>query len=164
MTTAFIGLGSNQGDREAFLRRAVQALSALPGTEVTRVSSVYDSDPVGRPGQPPYLNAVARLDTDLPAAALLSRLQEIEARLGRPRSGRGGPRTIDLDLLFFGRERLREPGLEVPHPRYAGRAFVVVPLAEMDPAWTDPRTGLRMDTLLRECGGLESVRWKGRLS
>jgi 2-amino-4-hydroxy-6-hydroxymethyldihydropteridine diphosphokinase len=149
MTRVFVGLGSNLGDRQAYLERALAALRELPDTRLVAVSSFYDSDPVGDPSEPAYLNAVAELMTELSPERLLWNLQLIETRLGRPRSARRGPRTIDLDLLFYDRLVLRQPGLEVPHPRYTERAFVLVPLAELAPAWTDPRTELRMDELLR---------------
>ena len=119
MTRVFVGLGSNLGDRRAYLERAVAALRGLPGTTVRAVSSVYDTDPVGDPTDPDYLNAVAELETELSPERLLWNLQLIESRLGRPRHGRYGPRTIDLDLLFYDRLVLDRPGLEVPHPRYA---------------------------------------------
>ncbi len=149
MTRVFVGLGSNLGDRQAYLERALDALRELPETRVLAVSSFYDTEPVGDPTEPDYLNAVAEMETRLSPERLLWNLQLIESRLGRPRTGRSGPRTIDLDLLFYDRLVLEQPGLELPHPRYAERAFVLVPMAELAPAWTDPRTDLRMDELLR---------------
>ncbi len=164
MTRAFVGLGSNLGDRERYLRDGVEAMGGLPGTEVVRVSSLYDTEPVGgEPGEPRYLNAVAELETALPARQLLDGLLELEARAGRPRTGRAGPRVLDLDLLFYDREILEEVGLSVPHPRYAERSFVLVPLVELAPDWTDPRTGFRMDTLLKERTRPGAVRRAGRL-
>ncbi len=162
MTRAFIGLGSNLGDRETHLERALEEIDRIPATELTQVSSFYDSDPLGDPGQPAYLNAVAVVETGLAADRLLWNLQLIERRLGRPAVRRQAPRTIDLDLLFFGQEVIRAAGLEVPHPRYAERPFVLVPMTEIAPTWTDPRTGLRMDQLLRERKGPATVRWAGR--
>ena len=103
------------------------------------------------------LRSEAELATELAPERLLWNLQLIETRLGRPRTARRGPRTIDLDLLFYHHEVRRTPALELPHPRYAERAFVLVPLVELAPAWTDPRTGLRMDELLRR-GHRGSVR------
>jgi len=162
MTKAFIGLGSNLGDRREFLRQALLEIDALPGTELVQVSSFYDSTPVGEPG-PNYLNAVATVLTDLEPGKLLWNLQRIEGRLGRPRIARNGPRVIDLDLLFHGTEALRVPGLELPHPRFRERLFVLVPMAELAPEWTDPVTGMRMDQLLRRRKPQDSVRWAGRI-
>jgi 2-amino-4-hydroxy-6-hydroxymethyldihydropteridine diphosphokinase len=162
MTKAFIGLGSNLGDRERFLREAVEAMEGIPETEVERVSSFYDSDPQGDPAQPAYLNAVAGLQTGLSPDRLLWNLQLIEFRLGRPRARRNGPRTIDLDLLFYGDEVIDRTGLTVPHPRYPERPFVLVPLVELEPGLVDPRTGMRVDRLLRDRRNVASVRWVGR--
>ena len=160
----FVGLGSNEGDREGHLREAVEMIAALPDTEVVRLSSLYDTDPVGDPSVSAYLNAVACLETGLPAGQLLWNLLRIESRLGRGQGKRSGPRTIDLDLLFYDRMVIAEEGLEVPHPRIAERLFVLVPMAEIEPGWLDPRTGLRMDELLRGRSHLERVRWAGRFT
>lgn len=163
MTKVFVGLGSNLGDRVGHLRRALEAMASIPETKLVRVSSYYDSEPVGDPGEPRYLNAVAELSTSLSAQRLLWNLQLVESRLGRPRTRRAGPRTIDLDILFFGGETIREPGLEVPHPRLLERDFVLVPLGELDPMWVDPRTGLRICDLLRSRRAASPVRWRGFL-
>jgi len=128
-TTAFIGLGSNLGDRREMLRRAVHACSFLG--EVEACSSLYQTEPVGTVAQPPFLNAVFRLRTDLPARALLGGLKAIEADLGREVGTRWGPRLIDLDLLFYGRQILNEEGLVVPHPQLHERGFVLFPLLEL---------------------------------
>ena len=129
---AWIGLGANLGDARAALRAAVRALAALPGTRVLRVSSLYRSAPVDA-GGPDYLNAVAELDTPLAPLALLHALQSIEQAAGRERPYRNAPRTLDLDLLLHGDERLDSPELTVPHPRMGERAFVLLPLAELAP-------------------------------
>jgi len=149
MTRAFIGLGSNLGDREATLGRAVDALRALPGTEVRRVSSFRDTEPVGLRDQPSFLNGAVELETDLSPRELLEALLAIERSLGRDRAGvpPGGPRTADLDLLLYGEARIAEPGLEVPHPRLHERRFVLEPLAELDPALDVPGAGA-VETLL----------------
>ena len=129
MATAYIGLGSNLGDRGENLRRALERLGAA------RVSTIRETDPVGVTEQPRFLNAVAELETDLPPRALLDRLLEIERDLGRDRESeeRWGPRAIDLDLLLYDDEVIDEPGLTVPHPRLAERRFVLEPLAELAP-------------------------------
>ena len=141
---AFVGLGSNLGDRETHIRRALDELARVPGTRVTRASSLYDSEPVGEIEQPNFLNAVAQIDTELTARQLLWTLLLIERRLGRVRSARWGPRTIDLDLLVFGELVVDEPDLQVPHPELALRSFVLVPLVEIDPQLVHPATGHTM--------------------
>ena len=142
MTRAFVGLGANLGDREASIRHAVELLSQTAGVDVAGVSTLRETDPVGYLDQPRFLNGAAELETTLPARALLDRLLEVERALGRERTGpRYGPRTIDLDLLLYGDERLDEPGLRVPHPRLHERAFALEPLAELDPALGVPGCG-----------------------
>ncbi|NOT34499.1 MAG: 2-amino-4-hydroxy-6-hydroxymethyldihydropteridine diphosphokinase [Candidatus Eisenbacteria bacterium] len=138
---AYVGLGANLGDREAQLRAAIEALAALPDTRVIRVSSLYDTEPVGEVEQPNFLNGVAHLDTGLTARQLLWNLMLIEKRLGRVRSVRWGPRTIDLDLLLYGDLVLEESDLQLPHPEMLRRAFVLAPLVELDPTLTHPVTG-----------------------
>ena len=129
---AFVGIGSNLGDREATIRHALELLGEL-GT--VRASSIRETDPVGITDQPKFLNAVAEIETDLTARQLLDRLLAIELELGRDRAGgvRWGPRTIDLDLLLYGDQTIEEPGLTVPHPRLTERDFVLEPLHELDP-------------------------------
>jgi len=143
---AFVGLGSNLGDREAQIRLALDALRQVAETRVVRVSSIYDTEPVGEPNQPNFLNAVALIDTQLSARQLLWNLQLIERRLGRVRTQRWGPRTIDLDLLLFGDLVLDEPDLKIPHLELTRRAFVLVPLVELDPLLVHPESG---ETLLQ---------------
>jgi 2-amino-4-hydroxy-6-hydroxymethyldihydropteridine diphosphokinase len=129
----FVGLGANLGDALATLRTAFEALDALPGTRCVARSSFYRSAPVDAQG-PDYINAVAELRSTLEPAALLAALQAIEARLGRERPHRNAPRTLDLDLLRYGERRIDSPTLTLPHPRMHGRAFVLLPLAELAPA------------------------------
>jgi 2-amino-4-hydroxy-6-hydroxymethyldihydropteridine diphosphokinase len=132
MTVAYIGLGSNLGDREGNLRAA---LARLAGLGEVRASSFRETDPVGVTDQPKFLNAAAKLSTDLPARDLLDALLAIERDLGRDRSReqRWGPRTLDLDLLLYADEVIEEPGLTVPHPRLAERRFALEPLYELAP-------------------------------
>ena len=132
---AYVGLGSNLGEREATLREALTRLSELDGVAVVAVSSFRETDPVGNADQPRFVNAAAELETSLGPRELLERLLEVERSLGRDRTReeRWGPRTVDLDLLLYGDETVGEPGLEVPHPRLAERAFVLEPLVELDP-------------------------------
>jgi 2-amino-4-hydroxy-6-hydroxymethyldihydropteridine diphosphokinase len=134
-TTAYIGLGANLGEREATLKRALDAIDALPSTRVWMISRFHETKPVGVEDQPDFVNAVARIETSLEPRALLDSLLEIERRLGRDRSReqRWGPRTIDLDLLVYGDVEIGEPGLVVPHPRVLERPFVTEPLREVMP-------------------------------
>ena len=128
----FLGLGSNLGDRLAFLQGAVDALAAHDRIEVVAASGVYETDPVGGPPQDRYLNAVVEVRTDLAPLELLEVAQGVERAAGRERGVRFGPRTLDVDILCYGQRRIRHPRLEVPHPRMGERAFVLVPLAELD--------------------------------
>ena len=132
---AYVGLGSNLGEREATLWKALEGLGATQGIEVLAVSSFRETDPVGVVDQPRFVNAAAALETSLSPRELLERLLDVERSLGRDRAveERWGPRTLDLDLLLYGGESIDEPGLEVPHPRLAERAFVLEPLLELDP-------------------------------
>jgi len=140
---AFVGLGSNLGDREATLRAAVGRLRRLSGIEVRGVSAFRDTEPVGYLQQPRFLNGVVELETDLTARALLGVLLELERAFGRDRSASPlqGPRTLDLDLLLYGNETINEPLLKVPHPRLQERRFVLEPLAELDPGLEVPGRG-----------------------
>jgi len=149
MARAFVGLGSNLGDREETLNRAAEALRVLPETTVRAVSAFRDTAPVGIVDQPRFLNAVVELETQLGARKLLEALLGIERSLGRDRLGvpSGGPRTLDLDLLLYGRAEIAERGLVVPHPRLAERRFVLEPLSELDPALEVPGKG-RVEALL----------------
>jgi 2-amino-4-hydroxy-6-hydroxymethyldihydropteridine diphosphokinase len=140
---AFVGLGSNLGDRERTLRRAVVEVGRLPDTEVRGVSSFRDTAPVGYVDQPRFLNGAVELETQLGARELLQELLRIERQLGRDRtqSPPHGPRTLDLDLLLYGEERIQAPGLEVPHPRLHERRFVLEPLFDLDPGLFLPGRG-----------------------
>jgi len=136
VTVAYVGLGANLGDRESTICAAAVALPA------SRLSAIRETAPWGYADQPSFLNAVAEVETALPPRAFLERLLEIERSLGRRRDGpRWGPRTIDLDLLLYGNESVEEPGLTVPHPRLAERAFVLEPLAELAPSLFVPGKG-----------------------
>ena len=137
MIDAYVGLGANVGDRMGNLRAALGRLHREPGFRVAGVSRVWDTAPVGPP-QPRYLNAAVRLSTLLSPRSTLRRLLEIEERLGRVRREHWGPREIDLDLLLFGERVVKEPGLEVPHPRLHERIFVLAPLAEVAPFVVHP--------------------------
>jgi 2-amino-4-hydroxy-6-hydroxymethyldihydropteridine diphosphokinase len=129
----FLALGSNLGDRADNLQRALDLLAATPGVEVVGSSRVYETDPVGGPPQPDYLNAVIEARTSLSPGDLLGACLRVEREMGRVRAERWGPRVIDVDVLTYGREHVDEPGLQVPHPRMHERAFVLAPLLELDP-------------------------------
>lgn len=129
---AFLGLGSNVGDRRAFLQAALDRIDVLPKTRVRRTSSLYETEPWGAVPQPRYLNLVAEIETGLAPEALLTHVLAIEAVLGRVRTVRWGPRTIDVDLLWMEGEERATDRLTLPHPRLVERAFVLVPLAELD--------------------------------
>jgi 2-amino-4-hydroxy-6-hydroxymethyldihydropteridine diphosphokinase len=147
VTTAYVGLGSNLGDRESLIRDAARLLGAR------RLSTVRETEPWGLVDQPSFLNAVAELETPRTARELLDELLDIEQRLGRERVGpRWGPRKIDLDLLLYGDALLDEPGLVVPHPRLHERRFVLEPLAELAPDLVVPGRGRVSDLL----SGLQS--------
>ena len=150
-STVYIGLGSNLNNPPCQLRLALRALSVIPLTRLQRVSQFYRTQPLGRAWQPVYLNAVARLDTALQPLDLLDRLQAIESRQGRIRSGyRWGPRSLDLDILLFGDRQMMHPRLQIPHAGLAQRDFVMVPLLEIAaPGMHIPGLG-RLSGLLRQ--------------
>ena len=130
---AYVSLGSNLGDREGWLRAAASSLARLPATRLTRISSLYETRPWGLTDQPDFLNAAACLLTSLEPLQLLRQAQAVEAQLGRLRTVRWGPRTVDIDLLVYDDLRMATPELTLPHPRMLERAFVLVPLAEIAP-------------------------------
>jgi 2-amino-4-hydroxy-6-hydroxymethyldihydropteridine diphosphokinase len=142
MPRAYVGLGSNLGDREHMIWGAIHMLTFSPEVDVAAVSSIRETEPVGQVDQPRFLNAAAAVDTELAPRPLLELLLAIESELGRTRDGpRFGPRTIDLDLLLYGQETVHEPGLTVPHPRLHERQFALAPLAELDPDLVVPGQG-----------------------
>lgn len=138
--TAYVGLGANLGDAQQTLRRALQALGALPQTRVQAASGFYRSAPIDAAG-PDFVNAVARLHTALAPHALLDELQRIEQRFGRERPYRNAPRTLDLDLLLHGSVRIDDARLQLPHPRLHRRRFVLEPLLELAPTLSLPGLG-----------------------
>ena len=150
LVPAYVALGSNLDDPRAQVERAMGALDDLPGTRCVLRSFLYRSRPLGPVAQPDFVNAVAGLLTTLGPAALLDHLKELETRLGRERPVvRWGPRRIDLDLLVHGGSRTSQPGLEVPHPGVAERAFVLVPLADIAPDLVVPGVGRVRELLAR---------------
>jgi 2-amino-4-hydroxy-6-hydroxymethyldihydropteridine diphosphokinase len=133
----YLGLGSNLGGRLEHLQGALDGIAGAPGVTLVGVSRVYETAPVGGPEQPDYLNAVVAVDTARSARDILQLAQQLEADARRVRDERWGPRTLDVDVLLVGDEHIDEPDLVVPHPRMTERAFVMVPLAELEPAWAD---------------------------
>ena len=133
MTVAYVGIGSNLDQPRAQVLNAFSELDRLPHTRVVKKSSLYRTAPIGHADQPNFINAVAQLETGLPAERLLAELQELEARHGRKRSFPNAPRTLDLDVLLFGDLTLDSPTLKIPHPRMHERAFVLKPLLEIAP-------------------------------
>ena len=149
MTTVYIGLGANLGDRRRNLEAALDALRAHPQITVSAVSTFLETDPVGGPpGQGKVLTAAATLETDLTPGALLEELKRVERAIGRRPGPRWGPRQIDLDILLYGETLLETDALVIPHPRLRERRFVLEPLAEIAPTARDPVTGLSVRDLL----------------
>lgn len=163
MARAYVGLGTNLGDKMENLRVALALLAAASAVRVLRVADVYRTAPWGYADQDWFLNTVAELETMLAARHLLEVLLDIEGRMGRRRGVRWGPRIIDLDLLLYGDRVVREPDLVVPHPRMHERAFVLVPLAELEPSLrlADGRTVAQAAEMLRK---QQEVVWYGRLA
>lgn len=153
----YIALGSNLGDRAATLARAIEAMNSA-GIRVTKQSSLYLTEPVDAPGQAHFLNAVVEAETSLMPMQLLHALMKIEQELGRRRIAPNGPRTIDLDILFYGSSVIRGPELQVPHPRLTGRRFVLVPLAEIAPEFRHPVLRKSVPELLSETADRSDVR------
>jgi 2-amino-4-hydroxy-6-hydroxymethyldihydropteridine diphosphokinase len=157
---AFIGIGTNLGDRAANYREAIQRIASLPGTHVVRQSSIYETEPVGEV-KGPFLNGVVEIETEMAADALMRRLLAIERIMGRRRTGgrkpvrrtKHRPRIIDLDLLFFNQQIAETRALTVPHPRLHERRFVLAPMAELAPALIHPKLNASISDLL---AGLKS--------
>ncbi|MHC9063949.1 2-amino-4-hydroxy-6-hydroxymethyldihydropteridine diphosphokinase [Nitrospira sp. CMX1] len=161
METVFIGFGSNVGDRVDYCDRAVTLLSLLPHSRLAGVSLLYETEPVRDrtdPGEGWFLNGVVQLETDMKPRSLLTTLQEIERALGRDDDDRSGPRTIDLDILFYGDHVMKEPGLTIPHPRLHQRRFVLMPMNELDPLWIHPMLKQSVAQLLTEVSDESQVR------
>ncbi len=159
----YIGIGANLGDREKTLQEATDILNAKPEIAVVAASAVYETDPIGVVDQPYFLNAVLQVHTSLSARSLLNCLLAIERKFGRVRQTRWGPRTLDLDILFYGDNVINQPGLQVPHPHLQERAFVLIPLCDLKPDLKHPvldqsiqflTDSLGMDLPVRKIEGL----------
>lgn len=147
----FVGMGSNLGDRASMLNRAARELGRVPGVKLLACSPVYETDPVGKPDQPRFLNAACEIQTALAPADLMRELLSIEERLGRTRSERWGPREIDLDILLYDGLVLENPDVTVPHPELERRRFVLVPLRELDRDVVHPVSGRTIGELAEAC-------------
>jgi 2-amino-4-hydroxy-6-hydroxymethyldihydropteridine diphosphokinase len=159
--TAFIGLGSNIGDRYQYLVQAVDLLVETPFIELEDISSVYETDPVGYEDQDLFLNMVIEVKTDLSAEQLLANCMRIEQELGRKREIKWGPRTIDLDILLYNQENIETEELVVPHPRMLERSFVMVPLLEICPDINIPKSNKSHFLYRDQYPNTEGVRiWK----
>jgi 2-amino-4-hydroxy-6-hydroxymethyldihydropteridine diphosphokinase len=157
VTLAYIGLGANLGNAAAQVVSAFEELDSMPHSRVLRRSSLYRSAPIGHADQPDFINAAAELETGLPAERLLAELRGIEDHHGRTRSFANAPRTLDLDLLLYGRQTMESAELTLPHPRMHQRAFVLMPLAEIAPDLAVPGRG-PIRQLLLDCSSQDVER------
>lgn len=159
MKIAYLGLGSNLGDRRANLAAAIERL-ATSDLRVIRASSIYETEPRDVLDQPWFLNQVIEIETDLFPRQLLARMQKVEREMGRKRTIAKGPRNIDIDILLFGESVVSTPGLDIPHPRMTERRFVLEPLAELAPDLRHPKTRRTMRELLARVGDQKLRRFK----
>jgi 2-amino-4-hydroxy-6-hydroxymethyldihydropteridine diphosphokinase len=154
MSQVFIGIGSNLGEREKHIQRAKDCLGSVRGVRFLACSRIRETEPIGGPPvQGKYLNGVWQIETDLGPKKLMEHLMEIERQLGRVREEKNGPRTIDLDLLFYEQEIIDRPGMVVPHPRAHERLFVLEPMADLDPDFRHPVLKKTIKELLKAISG-----------
>ncbi len=154
---AYLGLGTNLGDRWANLREALRLLGSGPGLRLLRCSQVYETEPWGLIGQPRFLNCAAEVAVTLEPEPLLVRCKEAEERLGRLPGPRWGPRLIDVDILLYGTQVVDMPHLEIPHPRLHLRAFALSPLCELAPSAVHPTLGQSVSELAQDAEGRDGV-------
>lgn len=161
MANVYLSLGSNMESRIGYLEKAISKLRLMKGSEVTAISSIYETDPVGYIDQPSFLNLVVCLKTTLPPFELLAETQQIENELGRKREIRWGPRTIDLDILLYDQENMKMESLTLPHPRMWQRSFVIIPLLEVAPDLSFDVQGVTLKQVYDQLQDKEGVRmWK----
>ena len=160
MKIVYLGLGSNVGDSEALLKSALAELDR-PDLKLLRVSSLYETEPIGLREQRWFLNLVAEFETELVPEQVLNRMQRIELGMGRRRTVENGPRTIDIDILLYGNSVVKTEDLEIPHPRYRDRRFTLAPLAELNPGLRDPVSGQTMAEMLAALTG-QTARKRGQ--
>ena len=160
-TICYLSLGSNVGERERHVLDAMGLIESCGAGRVTAASSLYETDPVGMPGATAFINAVVEVESLLSPGDLLERLQAVENRMGRT-GGHYEPREIDIDIVAFGESVIREPHLTVPHPRYASRGFVLVPLRDVAPGFVCPDTAIALETMLAESPAAGVTRVSGR--
>ena len=158
MKDIFLGLGSNVGDREDYLRKAISILGDREDIQLNRISSIYETEPWGKTNQDFFLNQVAEIETELDPWELMAICQEIEKSLGREKNEKWGPRIIDIDLLLFGEQIVDEENLQVPHPRLSERWFVLIPLNEVASLMMIPGSGQTVQEALERCSDQGSVR------
>ena len=160
-SVAFLSLGSNMDDRLSYLKGAIDELHKDEHISIREISSIYETDPVGYTNQGNFLNIVAKLETDYEADQLLQKCLQIELQLGRERKIRWGPRTIDLDILLYNQDNIETDDLSVPHPRMQERAFVIIPLLELEPNIQLPAMDMPLQKVLERIPDKEGVRlWK----
>lgn len=157
----YLGLGSNLGDRQANLAQAVELLGQR--LDIEKVSSIYETEPVGYKDQPLFLNAVCRVQTDIGPLQLLSLVKGIEASMGRVPNFSDGPRPIDIDIILYGDMVMLDPELSIPHPRIAQRAFVLIPLLEIAPVLVHPFSGESVEQMVANVDGIDGVKKIGKL-
>ena len=162
MTVTYLSLGSNLGDRELYLKKALHGLEAH-GIQILRSASLFETEPKDVHDQPWFLNTVVEADTVLPAREVLKFCLDVEHDNQRLRTVPKAARTLDLDIIFYGTEVVREAGLTIPHPRFSHRKFVLVPLAELAPAFIDPNSGKTILELLGLCEDASKIRLRRRI-
>jgi 2-amino-4-hydroxy-6-hydroxymethyldihydropteridine diphosphokinase len=158
LAQVYLSLGSNLGDRLRYLKKAIKAIEESGSAVIRKISPLYETEPVGNPDQPPFLNLVILIETDLKPFHLLECLLDIEQRLGRERNEKWGPRTIDVDILFYDERIINSDRLTLPHPRMHQRRFVLVPLTQINPNLLHPLLKKSMEDLLRLCPDQSKVK------